>query len=165
MEKIKFVTCFLICSLFISCEGNEKKKSDEVDLPYNAKLGVGKYTSVNVKAEIDSVLSKKGDDLYMLKCASCHDLSDKIIVGPGWHEITKRRDLAWLMNLMTNTEEMLEKDPELKRQIDTFKTQMPDFGLTEKEALAILEFMRMNDSGLVERERILPSACKHIGRR
>lgn len=164
MENIKFLAFCLVSVLVFSCGGSKDEDGKEVELPYNAKLGIGKYASLSVTAEIDSVLVKTGDELYMQKCASCHDLSDKIIVGPGWKGITARRELIWLMNLMTNTEEMLERDPELKRQIEKFKTQMPDFGLTENEARAILEFMRKNDKGEVERDRVLPSACKHIGR-
>ena len=164
MENIKFLAFSLVSVLVFSCGGSKDEDGKEVELPYNAKLGIGKYASLSVTAEIDSVLVKTGDELYMKKCASCHDLSDKIIVGPGWEGITARRELIWLMNLMTNTEEMLERDPELKRQIEKFKTQMPDFGLTENEARAILEFMRKNDKGEVERDRVLPSACKHIGR-
>lgn len=164
MENIKFLAFSLVSVLVFSCGGSKDEDGKEVELPYNAKLGIGKYASLSVTAEIDSVLVKTGDELYMQKCASCHDLSDKIIVGPGWEGITARRELIWLMNLMTNTEEMLERDPELKRQIEKFKTQMPDFGLTENEARAILEFMRKNDKGEVERDRVLPSACKHIGR-
>lgn len=164
MENIKFLAFCLVSVLVFSCGGSKDEDGKEVELPYNAKLGIGKYASLSITAEIDSVLVKTGDELYMQKCASCHDLSDKIIVGPGWKGITARRELIWLMNLMTNTEEMLERDPELKRQIEKFKTQMPDFGLTENEARAILEFMRKNDKGEVERDRVLPSACKHIGR-
>lgn len=164
MENIKFLAFCLVSILVFSCGGSKDEDGKEVELPYNTKIGIGKYTSLTISAEIDSVLVKTGDKLYMQKCASCHDLSDKIIVGPGWEDITARRELIWLMNLMTNTEEMLEKDPELKKQIEKFKTPMPDFGLNENEARAILEFMRKNDKGEVERDRVLPSACKHIGR-
>jgi mono/diheme cytochrome c family protein len=164
MENIKILAFCLVCFAVFSCGGSKDEDGKEVELPYNAKLGIGKYSTLSISAEIDSLLVKTGDELYMQKCASCHDLSDKIIVGPGWQDITKRRELVWLMNLMTNTEEMLEKDPELKKQIVKFKSQMPDFGLTEKEARAILEFMRKNDKGEIQRERDLPSACKHIGR-
>lgn len=107
-------------------------------------------------------LVKQGDDLYMQKCASCHDLSDKIIAAPGWNGVTKRRNAAWIMNLMTNTEEMLEYDVVLKSQIEKYKMIMPDFWLTEGEAFAILEFMRKNDLNEVNRNRELPSSCQHI---
>lgn len=164
MKNIKFLVFCLVGFLVFSCGERNNKYDKKKELPYNAKLGIGKYSSLSISAGIDSVLVETGDELYMQKCASCHDLSDKIIVGPGWDGVTTRRELVWLMNLMTNTEEMLKKDPELKKQIKKFKTQMPDFGLTENEARAILEFMRKNDKGEVERERVLPSACKHIGR-
>lgn len=165
MKRLFFIGVIVLISLFYSCENKstiaDAKQADEV---YNTEIGIGKYKSEEFNKTIDSNLVKKGDDLYMQKCASCHHLSTEVIVGPGWDGITKRRHSAWLMNLMTNTEEMLEKDPELKRQIAEYKSQMPDFGLTGSEARAILEFMRENDKGSVDRDRELPSVCKHIGR-
>lgn len=165
MKRLFFSSVIVLISLFYSCEykssNKDLKQEEEV---YNAEIGIGKYTSVEFSKTIDSNLVKKGDDLYMQKCASCHHLSTELIVGPGWDGITKRRHSAWLMNLMTNTEEMLEKDPELKKQIAEYKSQMPDFGLTDKEARSILEFMRENDKGAVNRQREMPSVCKHIGR-
>jgi hypothetical protein len=101
----------------------------------------------------------------MSKCATCHFLSDETLNGPGWEDLTHRRDAAWIMNLMTNTEEMLEKDLALKKQKEQYKMTMPDFGLSDQEARALLEFMRSNDRGMVDRDREMPSTCKHISRR
>lgn len=49
------------------------------------------------------------------------------------------------MNMMTNTTEMLEKDPELKKQIEKYKVQMPELSTSDEDARAILEYMRQND--------------------
>lgn len=164
--KISSVAVILLfINALYSCENKSTNtEAKQVEEVYNAEIGIGKYTSVEFSKSIDSNLVKKGDNLYMQKCASCHHLSTEVIVGPGWDGITKRRHSAWLMNLMTNIEEMLEKDPELKKQIAEYKSQMPDFGLTDKEARSILEFMRENDKGAVNRQREMPSVCKHIGR-
>lgn len=165
MKISSVAVIFLFLSTLYSCENKstntDAKEAIEI---YNAEIGIGKYKSVELNNSIDSNLVKKGDELYMQKCASCHHLASEEIVGPGWDGITKRREAVWLMNLMTNTEEMLEKDPELQKQITKFKTQMPDFGLTGSEARAILEFMRENDNGAVNRQREMPSVCKHLGR-
>jgi len=50
------------------------------------------------------------------------------------------------MNYLTNTNEMLDTDPELKEMIIKYKTRMINYNLTGDEARSILEFMRKNDS-------------------
>lgn len=164
MKNYQAYLLIVLIGLFFSCGGGKANKTVTHDRKYSPTLGIGEFTSIELENELDMKLVKKGDDLYMQKCASCHDLSKKVIVGPGWEGVTERRNAVWLMNLMTNTEEMLEKDLELKKQIRKYDTQMPDFWLSKKEARALLEFMRKNDLNEVNRDREMPSACKHIGR-
>ena len=101
----------------------------------------------------------------MDKCATCHYLSSEDRSGPGWEDITSKRSASWLMNFLTNTDDMSRVDPELQKQIKKYKMTMPELGLTEKEARSLLEFMRMNDRGMVSRERELPDQCMHTGPR
>ena len=114
-------------------------------MQYDPVLGVGDFMDFKVEEGLNSELALKGKGLYDSKCASCHSLKNDVIVGPGWSGVTERRQLGWLMNMMTNTTEMLEKDPELKKQIEKYKVQMPELSTSDEDARAILEYMRQND--------------------
>lgn len=135
----------------VSCTGsnNEGQANGEAEqveeVQYDPVLGVGDFMDFKVEEGLNSELALKGKGLYDSKCASCHSLKNDVIVGPGWSGVTERRQLGWLMNMMTNTTEMLEKDPELKKQIEKYKVQMPELSTSDEDARAILEYMRQND--------------------
>lgn len=135
----------------VSCSGsnNEEQANGEAEqveeVQYDPVLGVGDFMDFKVEKGLNSELALKGKGLYDSKCASCHSLKNDVIVGPGWSGVTERRQLGWLMNMMTNTTEMLEKDPELKKQIEKYKVQMPELSTSDEDARAILEYMRQND--------------------
>ena len=108
--------------------GSELKASDiEITNPLNA----------------DWVSSGKG--FYELKCQSCHRLTEEKLVGPGWKNVTKRREPLWIMNMITNVDMMLEKDAEAQKLLEQCLVRMPNQNLTKDEARQILEFMRSND--------------------
>jgi hypothetical protein len=139
----------LLTYLFSSCgESNEQVTNDSSReiVEYNAKIGIGKFDKLELKDELDLKLSRKGKILQEQKCASCHKLTDEVSIGPGWKDITNKRSPEWLMNLMTNTEEMLKMDPSLIDQVKKYGVSMPDPQLTEEDARSILEFMRSVDA-------------------
>jgi cytochrome c2 len=135
----------------VSCSGSNNEGQANVEaeqveeVQYDPVLGVGDFMDFKVEEGLNSELALKGKGLYDSKCASCHSLKNDVIVGPGWSGVTERRQLGWLMNMMTNTTEMLEKDPELKKQIEKYKVQMPELSTSDEDARAILEYMRQND--------------------
>ena len=49
------------------------------------------------------------------------------------------------MNMITNVDMMLEKDPEAQRLLEECLVRMPNQNLTKDEARQVLEFMRKND--------------------
>lgn len=151
MKTKVFYVIALIGFGVVSCSGssNEGQANGEVEqveeVQYDPALGIGSFIDFKVEEELNSDLAVKGKELYDSKCSSCHSLKNDVIVGPGWSGVTERRQLGWLMNMMTNTTEMLEKDPELKKQIEKYKVQMPELSTSDEDARAILEYMRQND--------------------
>ena len=67
------------------------------------------------------------------------------LVGPGWEGVTERRTPEWIMNFVTNVDEMLEKDPESQAMLEICMVRMPNQNLSDEEARGTLEFMRQND--------------------
>lgn len=106
--------------------------------------GVGRFTSVEVGA-LDKDLSKKGEAIFTSKCAACHKTSEEKIVGPGLKNVTQRRTPEWIMNMITNPEEMTKSDPVAKALFESHLVQMTFQNVSDEESRAILEFLREND--------------------
>ena len=86
-----------------------------------------------------------GKSIYELKCQSCHRLTADKLVGPGWKDVTKRREPVWVMNMITNVDMMLETDPEAQRLLEQCMVRMPNQNISKEDARKVLEFMRSND--------------------
>lgn len=86
-----------------------------------------------------------GKAIYDVKCQSCHKLTGDRVVGPGWKDVTKRREPHWIMNMINNVDMMLEKDPEAQKLLEQCLVRMPNQNLSKDEARQVLEFMRSND--------------------
>ena len=111
----------------------------------NEKAGVGKFQHVDLTHPLDQKMITTGKNVYDLKCASCHKLTDEKLVGPGWKDVTKRRTPEWIMNFVTNTEEMIQKDAVAKNLYEVCLVKMPNQNLSDDDARAVLEFQRNND--------------------
>jgi len=156
--KKAFIISFLSLSmaLFISCGGGNSNSGTTVpsgnqentangNPSYDPNRGQGKFTKVEMGATLGSAMATNGDKVYTVKCQSCHKLTDEKLVGPGWKGVTSRHANEWIMNFITNTDEMLNKDPKAQAQLEICLVRMPNQNLTDDDARALLEFMRKND--------------------
>ena len=109
------------------------------------KAGVGKFQHVELTHPLDQKMITAGKGVYDLKCASCHKLTDEKLVGPGWKGVTDRRTPEWIMNFVTNTEEMLAKNEQAKNLYEICLVKMPNQNLSDADARSVLEFQRSND--------------------
>ncbi|AEW85152.1 cytochrome C [Flavobacterium columnare] len=160
----KFIVLALTLSLVIAC-GKKNNEQEDFSKPvneptvsegtvettsqttekYDAQKGEGKYDKVELGAKIDQKMASEGEKVAGLKCISCHKLTDEQLIGPGWKGVTQRRTPEWIMNFISNPDPMIDKDPELKKQLEICKLRMPNQNLTDTEARNILEYMRKND--------------------
>lgn len=113
--------------------------------PYDPKRGEGKFHDVKLSDKLDKKEADAGDKIYELKCRSCHKLSDERLVGPGWKGVTSRHSPDWILNFVTNTDDMIDKDPKAQAMLEICMVRMPNQNLTDENAMQILEFMREND--------------------
>ncbi|MBX7241446.1 MAG: c-type cytochrome [Bacteroidia bacterium] len=113
----------------------------------DAQRGIGKFDASNVKIsdKLDVAMAESGEKVTGVKCSSCHKLTEERLVGPGWKGVTQRRKPEWIMNFITNVDEMLNKDPEAQAQLEICLVRMPNQSLSDTDARNILEFMRKND--------------------
>lgn len=102
--------------------------------------GIGPINQVSL-SEIDVLLAEKGGEIFNTKCAACHKF-DQRYVGPALGDLLERRTPAFIMNMMLNPGEMVEKHPEVKKLLAQFMTPMPNQNLSEDDARAVLEYIR-----------------------
>lgn len=124
---------------------NTDAKTENGNPSYDPNRGEGKFTKVEVGASLDVAMADNGEKVYGVKCGSCHKLSDEKLVGPGWKGVTSRHTPEWIMNFVTNTDEMLNKDPKAQAQLEICLVRMPNQNLSDDEARSLYEFMRKND--------------------
>ncbi len=141
----------LVFSLFACGDSSQDKKENngtenksESNEGTDPK-GIGKHQNVELTHPLDEKMVAIGKNVYEVKCASCHKLTGEKLVGPGWKNVTDRRAPEWIMNFVTNTEEMIQKDTAAKNMLEVCLVKMPNQSLAEADARAVLEFMRKND--------------------
>lgn len=143
------------CLILASCgPGNEKHENEAAGsstetpaTPDNGSdpKGIGKFKNVELTHPLDAKMVEAGTKVYEVKCASCHKLTDEKLVGPGWKGVTDRRTPEWVMNFVTNTDEMIQKDTAAQKMLEVCLVRMPNQSLGDDEARSVFEFMRKND--------------------
>ena len=103
------------------------------------------HQNIQLTNPLDQGMIATGKSVYDVKCASCHKLTDEKLVGPGWKGVTTRRTPEWIMNFVTNVDEMIEKDPAAQKMLEECLVRMPNQNLSEADARGTLEYMRQND--------------------
>ena len=132
-----------------------KAKSDTLKMAKSAKAikkgavvmspdkGIGPITSVTLNP-IDPKLADKGKTQFDAICTACHTL-DKKLVGPPLRDITDQRTPEFIMNMLLNTQEMQNKDPEVIKLVKEYKVLMAIPKLNHDQARALLEYLRQAD--------------------
>ena len=147
-----------VIAFIYACSGNTEKKEnientnavsdlfkeDSASKALDAK-GIGKFKNVEIAANLDAKMAHEGKEIYDLKCAACHRLTNEKLVGPGWKDVTTRRKPEWIMNFSTNTDEMINKDPAAQAMLEECMVRMPNQSLSDDDARHVYEFMRQND--------------------
>lgn len=128
-----------------SSSGETTPASGTSNASYDSLKGSGKFTHVELNPTLDSKMITAGKSVYDLKCSACHKLTSEKLVGPGWLGVTTRRKPEWIMNFVTNTDEMIDKDPHAQAMLQICMVRMPNQHLSDDDARNILEFMRNND--------------------
>jgi mono/diheme cytochrome c family protein len=102
--------------------------------------GIGPITQVSLDV-LDGALAQRGEEIFTLKCSACHK-PDERYVGPALGDVTSRRTPEYVMNMILNPAEMIEKHPEARKLVAEFMMAMPNHSLTQDEARAVLEYLR-----------------------
>ena len=152
--RTRLFSFVLLTIFFVSCNGGggDESATPNGNSPATSEATQNEQHGNEVKAgdvKLTSPLNAhwitEGKGIYELKCQACHKLTDERLVGPGWKNVTKRREPHWILNMVTNVDMMLEKDPEAQKLLEQCLVRMPNQNLTIDQARHVLEFMRSND--------------------
>ena len=154
----KFLLAILafIAFFVIGCGSGTQKEKQNDKMTSNSKdtvvisqgvnsKGIGRFKEIKLTHPLDGEMIAKAQVIYSAKCFACHKLTDEKLVGPGWKGVTDRREPEWIMNFITNTQVMLDKDLAAQSMMVTCVVRMPSQDLSDEQARQILEFMRKND--------------------
>lgn len=163
-SKFLFNFClFFTLIIAVSCSSETKTENNEADSTTSENTssapasqpeatpvadqskGVGPVSNVDVGTGIDKALADQGKTIFESKCAACHKLNERY-VGPPLGGVTQRRKPEWIMNMILNPQEMVQKNDTAQALLSTYMTQMPNQNLTQEEARAMLEYFRQADS-------------------
>jgi cytochrome c553 len=153
----KLLILFSLISLVAACGGSKSTDGEKsgsnpystsettTGIPeYDPHRGEGKWTAENVAvgASLDAAMATSGEKIQAVKCASCHKLTGERLVGPGWTGVTQRRSPEWIMKFITNTDPLIDQDPDVQAQLELCRGRMANPNLADAEARVHLEIVR-----------------------
>ena len=155
-RKFLFAISAFISFLVIRCGSDTQKENQNDKMAPNNKdtvvisqgvnsKGIGRFKEVKLTHPLDEDMIAKAQLIFNAKCFACHKLTNEKLVGPGWKGVTDRREPEWIMNFITNTQVMLDKDLAAQSEMVTCVVRMPNQDLSDEQARQMLEFMRKND--------------------
>ena len=105
------------------------------------QLGTGPIKSVELQT-VDPEWAEQGRQLFEQKCHACHR-ADRKFIGPSLSGVLQRRNPVWVMNMILNPDQMVQKDPLAQELFMEFNgSPMTNLNLTNDQARTILEYFR-----------------------
>jgi nitrite reductase (NO-forming) len=85
---------------------------------------------------------------FEMKCLACHSIAGGDKLGPDLHQVTARRDEAWLQRWLKNPDVMLQSDPTAKQMLAKYPIPMPNQNLSDEEIKTYIAYFRWADRNL-----------------
>jgi mono/diheme cytochrome c family protein len=102
--------------------------------------GIGPIRDLSLAA-VDPELAATGEESFTLKCSACHKIEERY-VAPPLGDVLARRRPEFVMNMILNATEMVQRHPEVQKLLAEYFTPMTVQVTEEAEARAILEYLR-----------------------
>lgn len=110
--------------------------------PFEQENGIGPITETVPLGPVDQAMAKQGEGIFEASCSACHKLDERY-VGPPLGQVLEHRTPAYVMNMILNPEGMYSRHPEARALLAQYATQMPNMGLSQDQARAIVEYFRL----------------------
>jgi len=92
--------------------------------------------------------AEQGQVIFEQKCKACHTIGGGRLVGPDLKGITASRDKDWLVRFITTPDKLIAQGDPIARQIvQEYGLPMPNLGVTEEGATAILAYIDAQSAG------------------
>lgn len=107
--------------------------------------------SVNFVSLITPVFAampaEQGQAIFEQKCQACHTIGGGRLVGPDLKGITTSRDKDWLVRFITTPDKLIAQgDPIAQQIVQEYGLAMPNLGLTDDDARAVLAYIESQSS-------------------
>jgi nitrate reductase gamma subunit len=132
----------------------DKKKVTEMNQGLNSVWN--KITKLSVFILFLSVfispkfsLGASGEEIYSKMCMSCHSLTDKVLMGPGFQGLSERRKEEWIIKWVKDSQGMIkEGDADAVKLFEEYnKVPMPGFpNLTDQEIKDFIAFTKAQEA-------------------
>jgi len=135
---------FLItaCSSGNGADAPTQPASAETGLSaFELEHGIGPIKESMSIGDINMDKADLGKTIFDSKCMSCHKFGDRY-VGPDLAQIMDTRSPEYIMNMMLNPAEMVQKHPDARAKLAEYMTPMPYQNVSEEDARNILEYIR-----------------------
>lgn len=153
LDKTHALGALILVLLLTNCSESKKpaasdfqKEAPKVeaaptsDDPLSNK-GIGPIKEVSL-GPINNELAADGKKLFGQLCIACH-MPDQKLTGPAPKDILNRRSPEWVLNMIMNPEEMVQKDPIAKQLLlEANGVPMANQNVSEEDAKKILEYFR-----------------------
>jgi mono/diheme cytochrome c family protein len=91
---------------------------------------------------IDESKAEAGEKLFQTKgCSACHGFGKRVSC-PDLLPVPAQRTSKWMASQILHPDIMTKQDPIARQLFAEFTMQMPNQGLTEDEARAVIEFLK-----------------------
>jgi mono/diheme cytochrome c family protein len=105
-------------------------------------VGLGLLLSAMASAAAAAPASQsaeEGQRILQQTCTACHTIGGGVRVGPDLQGVTERREASWLkVHIQTPSIHQAQNDPISVENRQKFGLPMPDLGLTEQQAEAVI---------------------------
>ncbi len=94
---------------------------------------------------VDAAKAAEGEKLFTTKiCATCHGFGKKITC-PDLMGVPRDRSARWMQEQIMHPDVMTKNDPIAKQLMAQYSLQMPNQGITEPQAKALIEFIKQKN--------------------
>jgi cytochrome c2 len=84
----------------------------------------------------------RGKDIFNDKCTPCHTICRGKSVGPDLVDVTERRPHEWLMNFISNPEEMFKQNDSIATTLlKQYQVPMPNLRLSQQQVLDVFAYI------------------------
>lgn len=109
-------------------------------------LVIGGLLITPARAGISLQSAQEGAQLFQQFCQACHSIGQGDLVGPDLQGVTQRRDINWLVNFITQPDQVLASgDVTANTLLGQYGVPMPNLGITEGQAQSLIAYLEAPD--------------------